>query len=205
MTLINFKFSPFYTLTLSRFTASASFLKKCVNYITHLNNFVTFPVLPMINFGRSGFMDACLIKGTAMNENKKLLNVLYILLTDELIDINQYIAPSKSIAERVSLKLQPVVRNEVIDKLKNIGLLIRRIIFYEGSLMGFDLNETKIFELVSEMIREVHGEELYASRSYIDAFNDAAQNDDKIAAEKLIRMLQMEKGQEDWSEFELIN
>lgn len=185
--------------------APASILEKCMNYITHLNNFVTIPVLPVIIFGRSGFMGACLSKVTAMNENKKLLNVLYILLTDELIDINYYIAPSKSFAKRDSHILQLAVRNQANDKMKNIEWLIRRIIFYEGSLMGFDLNETKIFEIVSEMIREVHGEELYASRTYVDAFKQAAEIDDINAAEILARMLQMEKGMEDWSEFALIN
>lgn len=145
------------------------------------------------------------IKETAMNENKKLLNVLYILLTDELIDINHYIAPSELSTNLDPGKLRLVIRKQAVDKMKNVEWLIRRIIFYEGSLMGFDLNEMRIYEIISEMIREVKDDELYASGAYIDAFKHAAEIDDQNAAEMLTRMLQMKKGQEDWSGFALIN
>jgi bacterioferritin (cytochrome b1) len=150
-------------------------------------------------------MNACILKETAMNENNKLLNVLYILLTDELSDINHYIAPSESFTEMDSGKLHLAVRKQAGDKMKNVEWLIRRIIFYEGSLMGFDLNEIRIYEMISEMIREVKGEQLYASVAYMDAFKRAAEIDDRNAAELLTRMLQMTKGQEDWSGFALIN
>jgi len=140
-----------------------------------------------------------------MNENNKLLNVLYILLTDELNDINHYIAPSESFTELVSGKLHLAIRKQAVDKMKNVEWLIRRIIFYEGSLMGFDLNETRIYEMISEMIREVNSEQLYASGAYMDAFKRAAEIDDQNAAELMTRMLRMKKGQEDWSGFALIN
>ena len=140
-----------------------------------------------------------------MNENKKLLNMLYILLTDELIDINRYIVPSDSCGDLDSGKLHLVVRKQAIDKMKNVEWLIRRIIFYEGSLMGFDLNEMKIYEIISKMIMEVKDDELYASEAYLDAYKHAAEIDDQNAVELMTRMLQMKKGQEDWSGFALIN
>lgn len=140
-----------------------------------------------------------------MNENNNLLNVLYLLLTDELIEINHYIAPAESYTDLDSGKLHLTVRKQALDKMKNVEWLIRRIIFYEGSLMGFDLNEKRIYEVIWQMIMEVKDDELYASGAYIDAFKHAAEIDDQNAAKMLIRMLQMPKGQEDWSGFALIN
>lgn len=144
-------------------------------------------------------------KETAMNESNNLLNVLYLLLTDELIEINHYIAPAESCTDLDFGKLHMTVRKQALDKMKNVEWLIRRIIFYEGSQMGFDLNEKRIYEVISQMIMVVKNDELYASDAYINAFKHAAEIDDQNAAEILIRMLQMPKGQEDWSGFALIN
>lgn len=140
-----------------------------------------------------------------MNENNNLLNVLYLLLTDELIEINHYIAPAESCTDLDSGELHLAVRKQALDKMKNVEWLVRRIIFYEGSLMGLDLNEKRIYEVISQMIMEVKDDELYASGAYIDAFKHAAEIDDQNASKMLIRMLQMPKGQEDWSGFALIN
>jgi bacterioferritin (cytochrome b1) len=140
-----------------------------------------------------------------MNKNNELLKVLYLLLTDELIDINHYMTPLGMYENRDSGKLHLAVRKKAIDKMRNAEWLIRRIIYYEGSPKGFDLDASRICEVLSQMISDIKDDELYVEGEYRDVFKRTGEIDDLDAAEILDRIFCMTKGKEDWSGFSLVN
>lgn len=140
-----------------------------------------------------------------MNKNNEILKVLYLLLTDELIDINHYMSPLGMYQNRDSGKLHLAVRKKTIDKMKNAEWLIRRIIFYEGAPKGFDLDTRRICEILSEMISDIKDDELYIEGEYIGVFKRTREIDDLNAAEIVTRILRMTRGKEDWSGFSLVN
>jgi bacterioferritin len=140
-----------------------------------------------------------------MNENNELLKMLYLLLIDELNDINQYMAPSELCGNRNSGKLHMAVRKKAIDKMNNAEWLIDQIIFFGGEPIGINLNAMSVCEITSEMINKVNGEMPDVLRPYNEAFKHSGETDDKNAAKILNRILRMKKGQEDWSGFALVN
>jgi bacterioferritin len=138
-----------------------------------------------------------------MKGNKKLIEVLNSLLSDELTAINQYMVHSEMCDGWGYEKLHKIIEKRAIDEMKHADSLIERILFLEGLPNLQDLGRLKVGENVSEMLKadlalEMDGVPLL--KEAIEASEKAA---DYVSRELFEDILEGEEEHIDWLETQL--
>lgn len=135
-----------------------------------------------------------------MKGNKKLLETLNHLLTEELTAISQYMVHSEMCNSWGYEKLHKAIEKQAIDEMHHAEWLIERILFLDGTPIVSKLNQIKIGKSVQEIIGNDEEAEMGAVKSYNDAITLAHEVSDQAAADLLTKILKMEEGHVDWGE-----
>jgi bacterioferritin len=138
-----------------------------------------------------------------MKGDRKVIDVLNELLTNELTAINQYFLHARICENWGYERLWKKVRAESIDEMKHADELIERILYLEGLPNLQNLGKVNVGETVAEQLRL----DLDLERTAIPLFNraialcrDAADNG---SAELLEDMLEDEEEHVNWLEAQL--
>lgn len=87
-----------------------------------------------------------------MQGNKKVIELLNQVLTNELTAINQYFVHSKMCADKGYHKLATKLRAESIDEMKHAEAMIDRILYLEGLPNVQRLGKISVGQSVPEMM-----------------------------------------------------
>jgi bacterioferritin len=127
-----------------------------------------------------------------MKGNKKLIEVLDSLLSDELTAINQYMVHSEMCANWGYEKLHKHFEKRAIDEMKHAEKLIARILFLEGTPTVSKLGKMMIGKDVPKQLAGDHALELGAIKAYNSAIVLAGEVGDFATREILEHILQDE-------------
>lgn len=139
-----------------------------------------------------------------MKGNKKIIEVLNMLLSDELTAINKYMVHSEMYKNWGYGKLHMAIRKQAMDEMHHAEWLIERIIFLEGLPTLSKLTNIMIGKTVAEMIQNVDTDESNAICSYNDAIKLARELEDQGTVDLLTKILKMEEGHVDWAEIQIV-
>lgn len=137
-----------------------------------------------------------------MKGNKKIIEVLNILLSDELTAINKYMVHSEMYKNWGYGKLHIAIRKQAMDEMHHAEWLIERIIFLDGLPTLSKLSKLMIGKTVAEMLQNVDEDESTAIDSYNDAIKLAHELEDQGTVDLLTKILKMEEGHVDWAEIQ---
>lgn len=127
-----------------------------------------------------------------MKGNKKLIEVLDSLLSDELTAINQYMVHSEMCANWGYEKLHKHFEKRAIDEMKHAEKLIARILFLEGTPTVSKLGKMMIGKDVPKQLAGDHALEMGAIKAYNSAIVLAGEVGDFATREILEHILQDE-------------
>jgi bacterioferritin len=127
-----------------------------------------------------------------MKGNKKLIETLNALLSDELTAINQYMVHSEMCANWGYEKLHQHFEKRAIDEMKHAEKLIARILFLEGTPTVSILGKMAIGADVPKQLAGDHGLEMGAIKAYNRAIVLAGEVGDFATREILEDILQDE-------------
>ncbi len=127
-----------------------------------------------------------------MKGNKKLIEVLNSLLSDELTAINQYMVHSEMCANWGYEKLHKHFEKRAIEEMKHAEKLIARILFLEGTPTVSNLGKMMIGADVPKQLAGDHALELGAIKAYNSAIVLAGEVSDFATREILEHILQDE-------------
>ncbi len=135
-----------------------------------------------------------------MKGDKRIIEKLNSLLSDELTAINQYMVHAE-ICENWKYKhLHDAIRKRAIDEMKHAERLIGRIIFLEGRPIVSSLNKISIGAEVPAQISNDWNAEDGAIKSYNDGIRLAVEIGDNGSRELMESILKDEEGHIDWIE-----
>jgi len=127
-----------------------------------------------------------------MKGNKKLIETLNALLSDELTAISQYMVHSEMSANWGYQKLHKHLEKRAIDEMKHAEKLIGRILFLEGMPVVSNLGKIVIGADVPKQLANDHAAEQGAIKAYNDAIKLAGEAADFATREVLEHILQDE-------------
>jgi len=127
-----------------------------------------------------------------MKGNKKLIETLNELLSDELTAINQYMVHSEMCANWGYEKLHRHFEKRAIDEMKHAEKLIGRILFLEGTPTVSNLGKMSIGADVPRQLAGDQGLEMGAIKAYNRAIVLAGEVGDFATREILEHILQDE-------------
>ncbi len=127
-----------------------------------------------------------------MKGDKKLIDTLNSLLSDELTAISQYMVHSEMANSWGYKKLHDSFEKRAIDEMKHAEELIGRILFLEGIPIVNKLGKMAIGAEVPKQLASDHGLEISAVKAYNDAIILAGDLRDYATREILEKILKDE-------------
>jgi bacterioferritin len=137
-----------------------------------------------------------------MKGNKKLLETLNRLLADELTAISQYMVHSEMCDNWGYDKLHKAIEKQAVDEMHHAEMLIKRILFLEGSPVVSKLNPIKIGQTIPDIVGNDQDAESGAIQAYNKGIALAREVADQATADMLAAILKMEEGHLDWAEIQ---
>ncbi|EON91212.1 bacterioferritin [Marinobacter lipolyticus SM19] len=138
-----------------------------------------------------------------MKGDKKVIQFLNKVLTNELTAINQYYLHAKMYKDWGITKLAAKEYEESIDEMKHADVLIERILFLEGLPNLQDLNKLLVGENVEEMLSCDLKLELTAHADLKEAILYCEEIKDYTSRELFRSILDSEEEHIDWLETQL--
>ena len=138
-----------------------------------------------------------------MKGNEKIIRQLNVLLSYELIAINQYIIHAEMCANWGYTRLHDAAQKRAIDEMKHAEKLIARILFLEGIPGVGNLSRIRIGSTVKEQFQNDLDAEKNASKMYNDSIRMAMDLGDNGTADLLRENLLDEEKHLDWLETQL--
>lgn len=138
-----------------------------------------------------------------MKGDKKVIQFLNKVLTNELTAINQYYLHAKMYKDWGITKLAAKEYEESIDEMKHADVLIERILFLEGLPNLQDLNKLLVGENVEEMLSCDLKLELTAHADLKEAILYCEDIKDYTSRELFRHILDSEEEHIDWLETQL--
>jgi bacterioferritin len=135
-----------------------------------------------------------------MKGQKKILDKLNDLLSDELTAISQYIVHSEMCDNWGYSRLHDLVEKRAIDEMKHAEKLIARILFLEGTPIVSKLKGIHIGAAVDQQIKNDWDAEAGAVKSYNDGILLAVELQDNGTRELFESILKDEEVHIDWLE-----
>ena len=138
-----------------------------------------------------------------MKGNKKIIDALNELLTNELTGINQYFIHYKMCSNWGYERLAKKNSEESIGEMKHADDLIERILFLDGMPNMQRLNKVAVGETPAEQLRLDLALEYDAQKKFNQAIALAVELGDNGTRELLDDMLESEEEHIDWLEAQL--
>ena len=131
-----------------------------------------------------------------MIKKDKLIPVLYLLLADELTDLESDLVSSETCENLGSAKLEQATRKPTLNEMQNVGWLIERIIFFEGSLKVSNTDVRMISKSVSDTVCNIRGSETL--NSYYQTEKLTCEDNDPETTDLLNRIHDLQNDHADW-------
>ncbi len=138
-----------------------------------------------------------------MQGNKKVIEYLNRVLTNELTAINQYFLHSRMLKDWGLDKLSEHEYEESVDEMKHADSLMQRILFLEGLPNLQNLNRLKIGENVKEILSCDLALEMEAMPALKEAIEFCEKDGDFVSRELFSAILDSEEEHVDWLETQL--
>lgn len=138
-----------------------------------------------------------------MKGDKKVIEHLNKVLTNELTSINQYFLHSRMFGNWGLKKLAEHEHHESIDEMKHADKLIERILFLEGLPNLQNLNKILVGETVEEALKCDLKLEMHAHPALKTAIAYCEESGDYISRELFEDILESEEEHIDWLEIQL--
>jgi bacterioferritin len=125
-----------------------------------------------------------------MKGNEKIIEVLNELLADEITAINQYIVHAEICESWGYEKLNEMIEARAKQEMKHMEMLIKRILFLEGTPMVSKIKKLQIGSEVPEMFKNDWQAEYDAIKAYNDAIKLCAElgdNGTKTLLESILK------------------
>ena len=138
-----------------------------------------------------------------MKGDKKVIEHLNKVLTNELTSINQYFLHSRMFENWGLMRLAEHEHEESVDEMKHADKLIERILFLEGLPNLQNLNKLLIGESVEEALKCDLRLEMHAHPMLKAAIAYCEESGDYVSRELFEDILESEEGHIDWIEIQL--
>src|SRR5262249_20140874 len=138
-----------------------------------------------------------------MKGDKKVIEHLNKVLTNELTSINQYFLHSRMVENWSLKRLEEHEHEESIDEMKHADKLIERVLFLEGLPNLQNLNKLLIGESVEEALKCDLKLEMHAHPMLKAAIDCCEESGDYISRELFEDILESEEDHIDWIETQL--
>lgn len=138
-----------------------------------------------------------------MKGQKKVIEQLNIILSNELVAINQYFLHARILKDRGYEKLGESTFTESVDEMKHADQLVQRILFLEGHPNMQQLGELNIGSSVPDMFAADLGLEMRAVPDLRVAIQVSEEERDYVSRDLLQRILDDEEAHVDWLETQL--
>jgi bacterioferritin len=138
-----------------------------------------------------------------MKGSELVLKALNEQLADELTAVNQYMVHAGMCANWGYEKLHGLIEKRAIEEMKHAEMHIDRILFLNGTPIVSKLKKVVIGADVQTQIKNDLESELGAIKTYNDAINLCAQQNDHGTRDLLVSILKDEEAHLDWLEAQL--
>ncbi len=138
-----------------------------------------------------------------MKGQKKIIDKLNDLLSDELTAISQYMVHSEMCANWQYKRLHEAVEKRAVDEMKHAEKLIARILFLEGQPLVSQLNKVSIGQTVEQQLKNDANAELGAIKGYNEGIRICLEVGDAGSRELIEHNLEDEEEHLDWLEGQL--
>ncbi len=105
-----------------------------------------------------------------MNEFRKFVAVLNLLLDDELSAVNHYIVHARRCHNRDYLKLHTAIREHTMDQMHYAGWHVGRSILIKDEVTDSKLNESMLGKAISELVGSIGDDGITALNAGQDVF-----------------------------------
>lgn len=138
-----------------------------------------------------------------MKGEKKVIDTLNALLSDELTAINQYMVHSEMCDNWNYARLHQAVEKRAIEEMKHAEKLIGRILFLEGVPVVSKLQKIQIGPEVKKQLENDRASEAEAIAAYNRGIALCSELGDNGSRELLEEILEDEEAHIDWLEAQL--
>ncbi len=138
-----------------------------------------------------------------MKGNKKVIDTLNNLLSDELTAVNQYMVHAKMCGSWGYVKLYEAIEKRAIQEMKHAEELIARVLFLGGIPVVNVLKKIEIGSDEAQMIENDYAAEEGAIRDYNKAVALTGDEGDNGSADLVATILLDEEAHADWLEAQL--